>query len=213
MVAMPTDPSGQRKLLIALLPLLMAGVYYYGWHRKTVAEIARLSARQEELKARNDVARTRSNPEASKATKLKLAVYEHHARRLEQLIPRREQVPEMLYNVTERAQEAGVDHALIKPESEMPGEFYTEQTYAMRVVGTYHAIGRFLTQIGSLPRIITATQLTMTMPPSALKSRAPGMPVRLQADFKIQTYIIPTEDPLRAPPPVATTTHERAHAK
>src|SRR5262245_7942089 len=195
MLGLATDPTSQKKVLAALLPLLAAGVYYYGWHRKTVAEIARLTVRQEELRARSDLARRRVNQQSIKATKLKLAVYEQHARRLEQLIPLREQVSELLYNVTERAQEAGVDHALIKPESEQLGEFYTQQTYALRVTGSYHAIGRFLAQIGSLPRIITPTQLTLTRMPNVLKNGARGSPLRLQADFKIQTYIIPTPDP------------------
>jgi type IV pilus assembly protein PilO len=194
MLGLPADPASQKKVLTAILPLLVAGVYYYGWHGKTVTRLAQLTVRLEELQARSDAARPRANPQSIKATKLKLAIYEQHARRLEQLIPLREQVSELLYNVTERAQEAGVDHALIKPESERPGEFYTQQTYAMRVVGTYHAIGRFLAQIGSLPRIVTPTQLTLTRAPDALKSREPGLPLRLQADFRIQTYVIPTPD-------------------
>jgi type IV pilus assembly protein PilO len=194
MLGLSADPASHKKVLTAILPLLVAGVYYYGWHGRTVTQLAQLTMRMEELQARNDAARPRANPQSIKATKLKLAIYEQHARRLEQLIPLREQVSELLYNVTERAQEAGVDHALIKPESERPGEFYTQQTYAMRVVGTYHAIGRFLAQIGSLPRIVTPTQLTLTRAPDGLKYREPGLPLRLQADFRIQTYVIPTPD-------------------
>jgi type IV pilus assembly protein PilO len=178
-------------MLIGLLPLIAAGVYFHWWHRKAVAENDRLAARQEELQTRNDAARPRSSPQTIKNLQRKLALYEEHARQLERLIPLREQVPELLYSVTERAQEAGVDHALIKPDGEKPGEFYTQQTYSMRVSGTYHAIGQFLAEIGSLPRIITPTQLVVTMPPGSAKHRAPGSPLRLQADFKIQTYIIP----------------------
>ena len=209
MLGLPKDPAGQKRFLMGALPLLLAGVYFQFVHKTTVTEITSLSDRYEELQTKNEIARTRSNPETIKNLQQKLALYEQHMKRLEQLIPLREQVPELLYNVTERAQESGVDHALIKPEGEEPGEFYTQQTYAMQVIGGYHSIGRFLAQIGSLPRIITPTQVNIVLPSNAQANRAQGL--RLQADFKIQTYIIPMADSMSAPPP-GTTPTQRTNA-
>lgn len=209
MFGIPKDPAGQKRFLIGAAPLLLAGVYYMFFYKNTVVELTELNERYEELQSKNDVARTRSNPETIKNLQQKLALYEQHMKRLEQLIPLREQVPELLYNVTERAQESGVDHALIKPEAEEPGEFYTQQTYAMRVVGSYHAIGRFLAQIGSLPRIITPTQVTVSVTPNTRLNRTEGL--RLQADFKIQTYIIPVPDTVLTAPP-GTTPTQRTNA-
>src|SRR5262245_66291437 len=189
MLGIPKDPAGQKRFLLGVLPLVGAAAYYQLFHKQTRTEIDELNTRYEDLQAKNDLARTRSNPETIKNMQQKLALYEQHMKRLEQLIPLREQVPELLYNVTERAQESGVDHALIKPEAEEPGEFYTQQTYTMRVVGSSHAIGRFLAQTGSLPRIITPTQVTIVVTPNANLNRSEGL--RVQADFKMQTYIIP----------------------
>ncbi|MGH7468696.1 MAG: type 4a pilus biogenesis protein PilO [Longimicrobiales bacterium] len=208
MLGIPKDPAGQKRFLIGALPLLVAGAYFQFFHKKTAEEITTLNERYEELQTKNEVARTRSNPETIKSLQEKLVVYEQHMKRLEQLIPLREQVPELLYNVTERAQESGVDHALIKPEGEEPGEFYTQQTYTMQVIGSYHAIGRFFAQIGSLPRIITPTQVTIIVPGNAQLNRVQGL--RLQADFKMQTYIIPVPDSLSAPP--GTTPTQRTNA-
>jgi type IV pilus assembly protein PilO len=209
MLGIPKDPAGQKRFVLGALPLLLAGAYFQFVHQTTKEEITTLSDRYEELQTKNEVARTRSNPETIKNLQQKLALYEQHMKRLEQLIPLREQVPELLYNVTERAQESGVDHALIKPEGEEQGEFYTQQTYAMQVIGGYHAIGRFLAQIGSLPRIITPTQVNIVVPGNAQMNRPQGL--RLQADFKIQTYIIPVADSLSAPPP-GTTPTQRTNA-
>jgi Tfp pilus assembly protein PilO len=79
----------------------------------------------------------------------------------------------------------------------------------MRVVGTYHAIGRFLAQVGSLPRIITPTQVTVYVTPNTKLNRTEGL--RLQADFKIQTYIIPVPDTLLTAP-AGTTPTQRTNA-
>jgi type IV pilus assembly protein PilO len=209
MLGLPRDQAGQKRFLIGALPLLVAGAYFQFFHKKTTEEITTMNERYEELQTKNEVARTRSNPETIKSLQQKLVLYEQHMKRLEQLIPLREQVPELLYNVTERAQESGVDHALIKPEGEEPGEFYTQQTYAMQVIGSYHAIGRFFAQIGSLSRIITPTQVNIVIPTNAQLNRTQGL--RLQADFKIQTYVIPVPDTLNAPPP-GTTPTQRTNA-
>ena len=209
MFGIPKDSAGQKRFLLGVLPLLGAAVYYQLFHKQTRTEIEELTTRYEDLQSKNDLARTRSNPETIRNMQQKLALYEQHMKRLEQLIPLREQVPELLYNVTERAQESGVDHALIKPEAEELGEFYTQQTYTMRVVGSYHAIGRFLAQIGSLPRIITPTQVTIAVTPNTNLNRTEGL--RLQADFKIQTYIIPVPDTVMTSPP-GTTPTQRTNA-
>ena len=208
MLGIPKDAAGQKRFLIGAAPLLLAGAYYIFFYKTTTTELTALNERYEELQSKNDVARSRTNPETIKNLQQKLALYEQHMKRLEQLIPLREQVPELLYNVTERAQESGVDHALIKPEGEEPGEFYTQQTYTMRVVGTYHAIGRFMAQVGSLPRIITPTQVSVQLLNNKQLTHSSGL--RLQADFKMQTYIIPAPDSINAPAPATTTQRTNA---
>jgi Tfp pilus assembly protein PilO len=59
----------------------------------------------------------------------------------------------------------------------------------LTVRGTYHAIGSFLTEIGSLPRIVTPTQLKLTVPPTQPSDKK-GQPM-VEAGFRIVTYVIP----------------------
>jgi Tfp pilus assembly protein PilO len=193
-LGIPKDPAGQKRLMIGLVPILLAVGYYQFFHTKTNLEIDAQTTVLETLASSNDMNRARSNPAAMNQMRQKLTLWEQHMKRLEQLIPLREEVPALLRSFTQRASESGVDVRLISPEGEEAGEFYTQQTYAFSVIGSYHSIGRFLSQAGTLERIITPTQFHLTRPPNTQLNRTSGL--RLQADFKIQTYIIPpTEAP------------------
>jgi type IV pilus assembly protein PilO len=118
----------------------------------------------------------------------RLALYEQHMERLEMLIPRREQVPELLHAMTLRAQGTGVELTRMKPEAEEPTPYYTRQTYEIGVRGTYHDVGLFLSEVGSLPRIITPTEFKLAGNTGLMNKQ--GMPL-LNANFRIMTYIIP----------------------
>jgi type IV pilus assembly protein PilO len=188
MALLPTDSSSQKKLLIGLVPLLALFAYHQLMHGKKVTEADLLEDRLEQLTVTNNAAKilaAQGGPELER----KLAIYEQHMRQLEELIPKREEVAELLYAVTLRSQSAGVDLTRMHPEAQDPSPFYTRQIYEMGVRGTYHDIGLFLSEIGSLSRIVTPTQLQLTLPQQPEQNRQ-GEPL-INASFRIVTYVVP----------------------
>lgn len=185
----PKDAAGQKRFLIGALPILIAVGYYQFFHTKTTVQIDEQTTVLETLESSNDRNRAISNPAAMQAMRQKLALWEQHMNRLEQLIPLREEVPALLRDFTQRASESGVDVRLIRVEGEEAGEYYTKQMYGFSVIGSYHSIGRFLAQAGTLERIITPTQVNLLKPVNPNLNRTGGL--RVQADFKIHTYVIP----------------------
>lgn len=192
MALLPSDPAQQKRLLIALVPLLLVFAYWYFIDGKKQAEVTALEQRLEQLETTNATARVQAQQGGPELEK-KLAAYEQHMVRLEQLIPQNEEVPELLHSITIRSREAGVELLGIRPEAPTPGSFYTRQTYAMGVIGAYHDVGKFLSYIGSLPRIITPTGLRLTPAATApTQGRGQGPRTqRLEASFRIETYVIP----------------------
>jgi type IV pilus assembly protein PilO len=184
---LPKDPALQKKLVIGLIPLLLAGAYYQLMHTKRVEAIETLETTLQTLESVNGAAKVlaeQGGPELQQ----RLALYEQHMERLEMLIPRREQVPELLHAMTLRAQGTGVELTRMKPEAEEPTPYYTRQTYEIGVRGTYHDVGLFLSEVGSLPRIITPTEFKLAGNTGLMNKQ--GMPL-LNANFRIVTYIIP----------------------
>jgi len=195
MALLPTDAQGQKKLILGLLPLLVCLVYQQLFHGKKVEEADLLEQRFENLTATNNAAKVlaaQGGPELER----RLAIYEQHMRQLEELIPNREEVPELLYSMSLRAQGASVELSKMHPEAEDPGPFYTRQIYEIGVKGTYHNVGAFLTEIGRLPRIVTPTDVKINKAQGNPVDRS-GAPI-LEASFRIVTYVIPDPVPVSA---------------
>jgi type IV pilus assembly protein PilO len=187
MALLPKDPAKQKLVLYALLPFIGLFAYWYFVHEPKVLELEALETRLDGLTFSNQTAKAiaaRGGPELES----RLAIYEHHIERVEQLIPSREEVPGLLNAVTARAQGAGVDLAGYKPGGEEQGDHYSRQFYDISVHGTYHSVGQFLGSIGSLPRIITATGLRLA--PRSAETARDGSQI-LTASFRIETYILP----------------------
>lgn len=122
----------------------------------------------------------------------RLALYERHVARMEQLIPRREEVPRLLNDMSAESRRTGVDIALLRPQPSTTGEFYTQQSYEMEVVGEYHNVGRFLSSVASLSRIITPVDLELsefTGDATVIEAESPVL-----ARFRIRTYIVPEDE-------------------
>lgn len=185
MALLPQDPDKQKKLLAIMAPLVALGGYWYFFHGKATEEIETMSERLETMQAQNQSARTMASTGGAELER-RLAIYEQYTGRLERLIPSRDEVPQLLSDISERAQQVGVDLALVRPETEARGPYYTRQTYEMGVTGRYHEVGLFLSEIGSLPRIITPIDLEVT----AQRGNA-AKPDDVQASFRIETYVLP----------------------
>lgn len=181
-LGLPEDPNQQKRLLIGLVPLLALFGYWYFLHGGYEQELDTMQTRLENLETRNSQARMRA-PQ-SRQLEERLATFERHIERLEELVPRNEEVSQLLNTISERADQIGVNIVRFAPGQTQAGDHYNRRTFELMVNGSYHDLGRFLSDIGSLPRIITPTDLHLV--PVA---RGDGQD--LEAAFLIETYVLP----------------------
>jgi type IV pilus assembly protein PilO len=120
-----------------------------------------------------------------------MALYERHIAQLEQLIPESAEVAALLNQITTVGRDVGVTVDMMRPEAEEPGDFYTRQTYEMRVFGEFHDIGRFLTRIASLSRILTPIDVSVE---EFTDPRASSFDSPVIVNFRFQTYIVPDRE-------------------
>lgn len=121
----------------------------------------------------------------------RLREYEVHVDRLEALIPQSEEVAALLNQISQAARQTGVSDPEMRPEPSEPGAFYSKESYEIEVVGEYHEIGRFLTTIASLDRIITPVDLELTHFQGDADILDPDLEVPLTARLRIETFILP----------------------
>ena len=183
MIVMP----GPRPALLAAVLVTLAAVLFYREHRSRDGEVQRLTRRLEQLEAGNERARDLL-PGGTAQLASRLRRYSDHIARLEQLIPRTEEVPALLESLAAEARRSGLgDLAFLRPGGEEANPFYTRRTYEMSVVGGYHEVARFLTAVASLPRIVTPMELEMISIPNPAVEEGPAV----RAHFRIETFVRP----------------------
>lgn len=157
MALLPQDPAKQKRILLGMLPLVLAGVFYYVVHSPKRDELDRMQTRLETLEQKNATARAIVAQDGGDALRQRLALYQANMEQLEQLIPSRAEVPELLRAITVEAQRNNVELVSMSPIGEEAGSYYMRQRYDLAIRGGYHEIGSFMSVLGSLPRIVTAT--------------------------------------------------------
>src|SRR3954467_3895220 len=78
-------------------------------------------------------------------------------------LPNRSQMDALLVDINQAGLGRGLQFELFKPApSETQREFYAERPISVKVVGTYHDMGAFASDVGQLPRIVTLNDVTIT---------------------------------------------------
>jgi type IV pilus assembly protein PilO len=195
MAFLPKTQRDQAMVLVCIVAVALGGLYYmYVWSPKR-DELAVLSTRVDSLEAAN----TRARTELAKGTADQLqAQAEQYARDLEvmrTLVPTGNELPALLEQVSTSARRAGLDLSAVEPQPVVEGEQFDTYHYKIAVTGGFHALGEFLTNVGSLTRIVAPVNLSLTPAAnaamSAVKLRPEGT-AAIDSKFEIQTYVIKT---------------------
>jgi type IV pilus assembly protein PilO len=124
-------------------------------------------------------------------------------------LPSKNDMPDLIVDVSQEALSSGITNELFQPGPEEPKDFYAEKPIAIRMVGTYHQFGNFMSGVASLPRVVI-----MTMHDIALKPRDKDPKIlELAGTIKTYRYLDPdeqaaqpadaTQDPAAAAAPAA----------
>ncbi|MGH8265558.1 MAG: type 4a pilus biogenesis protein PilO [Steroidobacteraceae bacterium] len=70
-------------------------------------------------------------------------------------LPGKTEVPSLLVDISQTGLAAGLDEKLFQPAAEVKREFYAELPIKIRLTGSYHELGNFVSGIAALPRIVT----------------------------------------------------------
>jgi len=121
----------------------------------------------------------------------RLDVYRGSLALLRRLVPDRNEVPNLLDDISTRSRIRGVTLSQVVPQpvEAGPAPFDTHR-YTLSVIGHYDQIGAFLADIASLQRIIVPFDLTMAAA-NAQSAKALGdtTGAMLEAKFQIRTYV------------------------
>src|ERR1700716_2354648 len=116
-----------------------------------------------ELQRREDTELTlRQEFKTKHAKAVNLEVYKQQLKDIERSfgallrqLPGKTEVPNLLVDISQSGLSAGLEEKLFQPQPEQKKDFYAELPIKIRLSGSYHQFGEFVSGIAALPRIVT----------------------------------------------------------
>jgi type IV pilus assembly protein PilO len=153
-------PLQFRLALVALIFLVAAGVgiWYVVWN-KTRPDL--LQAEQEEVTLRSTFEAKQKKAANLEQYKAQLAEMERTFGAMLRQLPGKTEVPSLLVDISQTGLAAGLEEKLFQPANEVRRDFYAELPIKIRLTGSYHELGTFVSGIAALPRIVTLHNIEM----------------------------------------------------
>jgi len=180
----PTPIKAAAAVIIGLLVLLLA--WYLIISEKSDV-LANLKATETELRSSFEVKQARaSNLEPLKA---QLAQMEAMLQQMLRQLPSRTEMPDLIVDISQTALASGISNDLFQPGAEVAREFYAEKPIALRMTGTYHQFGAFVSGVASLPRVVIMTMHDISLKPLQDKSGVASDTLVLAGTVKTYRYL------------------------
>jgi type IV pilus assembly protein PilO len=96
------------------------------------------------------------------AYKAQLAEMERSFGAMLRQLPGKTEVPNLLVDISQTGLAAGLQEKLFQPGTEKSNGFYAELPIKIKLVGSYHQFGAFVSGIAALPRIVTLDDIQIS---------------------------------------------------
>jgi type IV pilus assembly protein PilO len=179
---------------IGIAAILLLGLYWYFLYKPKSAELAVTQAHVDSLEKKNQQAKADIATGSLQKLRAQSMEYEQSLKVMRQLVPRSNEVPALLEDISTAARRVGLDLATVEPMPVLPGEQFDTYRYKLAVTGGYHPVGQFLSNVGSLNRIIAPVTMAIKLHPIADKTKArlkKGESL-VDTEFQVQTYVVRT---------------------
>ena len=144
-------------LVKAILILVLCALVGVGWYFYDIEGRYETLARAEntELELRQDFENKQAKAANLEAYRAQLAEMQESFGAMLRQLPNRTEVADLLVDVSQTGLAAGLEFELFQPQGEVPKDFYAELPIKIRVIGSYHEFGEFVSGLVALPRIVT----------------------------------------------------------
>ncbi|CAN5720043.1 hypothetical protein BH23GEM1_BH23GEM1_04530 [soil metagenome] len=180
----------QTLIGVAILAFVLLGAFWYLMYSPKSATLTALELRIDSLERANQQARTDLARGSVDSLQASVARDREALRVMTRLVPTRNEVPGLLEDISTSARRVGLDLASVEPMPVIPGDDFDTHRYKISVIGGYHELGRFLSNVGSLQRIVAPVALEMKpFASSGVPRRRTAGVSMLDSNFQIQTYV------------------------
>lgn len=202
MALLPQNPRSQKLLVVGLMAVGIAVAYHQlVWTPKN-KELSLIAVRLDTLDSLNRTAKFEVAKGSASKMKAEADAYARELGALRHLVPLENEVPALLESVSTAARHANLDLSDVQPDGVVNGDQFNTYRYKMAVSGPYHEVAQFLSNVGSLSRIVAPINVTLAPANHVSERRMKKNEQLLDAHFQIQTYVAHAS-PILTPPTTA----------
>ena len=189
MALLPTRQRDQILLMVIVLSLGAIGGYFMYMYGDKAQQISTLDTHVAALQTMNDKVKADIKNGAFDRARKEAQRYERNLAILSRLVPSTNEVPALLDQVSTAARRAGLELQDVAPAGPQPGEEFDTYKYKVGVLGGYHEVAQFLTNIATLDRIVAPMNVTLMVTQGKGEKKPRSGESLLDAKFEIQTYV------------------------
>jgi len=152
-------PMMVKAVLIVIVALAVLTLGYFIDIQAQQDKLERITKEEQTIKEDFELKQLKaSNLDAYKAQMVEME--DSFGAMLRQL-PSKTEVEDLLVDISQTGLASGIEFQLFKPLAEKHIEFYAELPITLKMTGTYHQFGAFVSGIAALPRIVTLENISI----------------------------------------------------
>lgn len=186
------NPGGWPDWVRAAAACVVAALIIGGawWYLVAPAYESAERAQTQEQQLRKDFETKQRRAASLDAYRERLDQMEREFGEMLQQLPGRAEVANLLNDISQTRSAVNLDEEIFEPQPEIVRDFYAELPNRIIVVGAFHDMGRFVSDIAALPRIVTIEEVEIT-PAGSGRGDAPadGSSLRMSAIAKTYRYL------------------------
>jgi type IV pilus assembly protein PilO len=181
-------PGSVKAFFCGLVVIVILAIGWYFFVRDKQESLKKLERTETDLRAQFEEKQSRAvNLEPLKA---QLADMEAMLQQMLRQLPSKTEMADLIVDISQTALATGIQNELFQPGPEAKKEFYAEKPIALRMVGSYHQFGGFVSGVASLPRVVIMTMHDISLKPRAGKGiTSPNDPLVLEGTVKTYRYL------------------------
>ena len=152
-------PAAVKAIIIALLFFAVLGAGYYFHTKGQLEQLEREERKEIQLRQKFETEQRKvANLEE---LKLQLEEMRRSFGAMLRQLPSKTEIPNLIVDISQTGLASGLEIDLFRPQEEVRKGFYAEKPIQLRVVGSYHQLGNFVSGVAALPRIVTLHDISI----------------------------------------------------
>jgi type IV pilus assembly protein PilO len=152
-------PLTVKGILVAVVAVGVLALGYFVDIQAQQEDLDRITIEEKRLKEDFEIKQAKAaNLDAYKAQMVEM---EDSFGAMIRQLPSKTEVEDLLVDISQTGLASGIEFQLFKPLAEKHIEFYAELPITLKMTGTYHQFGEFVSGIAALPRIVTLENISI----------------------------------------------------